>query len=69
MKTNIRFTFLIVKLIPFVLLVKKDDMLDSLDDKKRSYDNSTNGINFTSIGNEVWSIYNDKYFEIWTFFS
>ena len=26
------------------LLVKKDDMLDSLDDKKRSYDNSTNGI-------------------------
>ncbi|RMX58254.1 hypothetical protein pdam_00000086 [Pocillopora damicornis] len=29
------------------LLVKKDDMLDSLDDKKRSCDNSTNGINFT----------------------
>ena len=29
------------------LLVKKDDILDSLDDKKRSYDNSTNGINFT----------------------
>ena len=26
------------------LLVKKDDMLDSLE---RSYDNSTNGINFT----------------------
>ena len=29
------------------LLVKKDDMLDSLDGKKRSFDNSTNGINFT----------------------
>ena len=29
------------------LLVKKDDMLDSLDGKERSYDNSTNGINFT----------------------
>ena len=29
------------------LLVKKD-MLDSLDGKKRSYDNSTNGINFTN---------------------
>ena len=29
------------------LLGKKDDMLDSLDGKKRSYDNSTNGINFT----------------------
>ena len=28
------------------LLVKKDDMLDSLDGKERSYDNSTNGINF-----------------------
>ena len=28
------------------LLVKKD-MLDSLDGKERSYDNSTNGINFT----------------------
>ena len=26
---------------------KKDDMLDSLDGKERSYDNSTNGINFT----------------------
>ena len=26
------------------LLVKKDDMLDSLDGKERSYDNSTNGI-------------------------
>ncbi|RMX52775.1 hypothetical protein pdam_00025736 [Pocillopora damicornis] len=25
------------------LLVKKDDMLDSLDGKERSYDNSTNG--------------------------
>ena len=22
-----------------------------------------------SIGNEIWSIYNDKYFKIWTFFS
>ena len=22
-----------------------------------------------SIGNEIWSIYSDKYFEIWTFFS
>ena len=29
------------------LLVKKDAMLDSLDAKERSYDNSTNGINFT----------------------
>ena len=29
------------------LLVKKDDMLDSLDGKERSYDNSTNDINFT----------------------
>ena len=28
------------------LLVKKDDMLNSLDGKERSYDNSTNGINF-----------------------
>ena len=29
------------------LLVKKDAMLDSLNDKERSHDNSTNGINFT----------------------
>ena len=29
------------------LLVKKDVMLDSLDAKERSYDNSTNGVNFT----------------------
>ena len=29
------------------LLVKKDDMWDSLDGKERSYDDSTNGINFT----------------------
>ena len=29
------------------LLVKKDDMLHSLDGKERSYDNSTNGFNFT----------------------
>ena len=29
------------------LLVKKDAMLDSLDAKERSYDNSSNGINFT----------------------
>ena len=29
------------------LLMKKDDMLDSLDAKERSYDNSTNGNNFT----------------------
>ena len=29
------------------LLVKKDDMLDSLEGKERSYDNSTNGNNFT----------------------
>ena len=28
------------------LLVKKDAMLDSLDAKERSYDNSTNAINF-----------------------
>ena len=27
--------------------MKKDNMLDSLDGKERSYDNSTNGINFT----------------------
>ena len=29
------------------LLVKKDAMLDSLDSRERSYDNCTNGINFT----------------------
>ena len=29
------------------LLVKKDAILDSLDAKERSYDNSTSGINFT----------------------
>ena len=29
------------------LLMKKDAMLNSLDAKERSYDNSTNGINFT----------------------
>ena len=29
------------------LLVKKDAILDSLEAKERSYDNSTNGINFT----------------------
>ena len=29
------------------LLVKKDAMLNSLDAQERSYDNSTNGINFT----------------------
>ena len=29
------------------LLVKKDAMLDSLDVRERSYDNSANGINFT----------------------
>ena len=29
------------------LLVKKDAMLDSLDARERSYDNSPNGINFT----------------------
>ena len=28
-------------------LVKKDGTLDSLDGKERSYDNRTNGINFT----------------------
>ena len=38
------------------LMVKKDGMLDSLDARERSYDNCT--------GNEIWSIYNDKYFEI-----
>ena len=43
------------------LIVKKDGMLDSLDARERSYDNCT--------GNEIWSIYNDKYFEIWTLFS
>ena len=31
------------------LLVKKDDVLDSLDGKERSCNNSTNGINFTII--------------------
>ena len=31
----------------YKLLVKKDAMLDSLDGKERSYDNSTNGNNFT----------------------
>ena len=29
------------------LFVKKDTMLDSLDARERSYDNSANGINFT----------------------
>ena len=29
------------------LLVKKDAMLDSHDAKERSYDNRTNGVNFT----------------------
>ena len=29
------------------LIVKKDGMLDSLDARERSYDNSANGINFT----------------------
>ena len=29
------------------LLVKKDAMLDSLDARERSYDNSSNGINLT----------------------
>ena len=28
-------------------IVKKDGMLDSLDVRERSYDNSANGINFT----------------------
>ena len=51
------------------LLVKKDDMLDSLYGKERSYDNSTNGINFTIrkvnlmfvfIVN-VWIFFFDKY--------
>ena len=31
----------------YKLLVKKDAMLDSLDARERSYDNSANGINFT----------------------
>ena len=31
----------------YKLLVKKDAMLDSLDGEERSYDNSTNGNNFT----------------------
>ena len=30
-----------------LLLAKKDALLDSLDVKERSYDNSTNGANFT----------------------
>ena len=30
------------------LLVKKDAMLDSLDARERSYDNSASGINFTT---------------------
>ena len=29
------------------LIVKKDGMLDSLDSRERSYDNSATGINFT----------------------
>ena len=29
------------------LIVKKDGMLDALDARERSYDNSVNGINFT----------------------
>ena len=33
------------------LLVKTDANLDSLDAKQRSYDNSTNGINFT-----IWKV-------------
>ena len=33
------------------LLVKKDAKLDSLDAKQRSYDNSTNGINFM-----IWKV-------------
>ena len=31
----------------YKLLVKKDAMLDSLDARERSYDNSANGINLT----------------------
>ena len=35
------------------LLVKKDAMLDSLDARERSYDNSANGINFTLKKNTI----------------
>ena len=38
------------------LLVKKDAMLDSLDARERSYDNSANGINFPI--RKVFFVYN-----------
>ena len=50
------------------LLVKKDDMLHSLDGKESSYDNSTNGINFTIrkmnimfLFMVVWILFFNKY--------
>ena len=50
------------------LLVKKDAMLDSLDAKESSYDNSTNGINFTIrkmnimfLFMVVWILFFNKY--------
>ena len=47
------------------LLVKKDDMLDSLDGKERSYDNSTNGINFTIRKVNLMFVFNVV---VWIFF-
>ena len=50
------------------LLVKKDAMFDSLDAKESSYDNSTNGINFTIrkmnivfLFMVVWILFFNKY--------
>ena len=47
------------------LLVKKDDMLDSLDGKERSYDNSTNGVNFTIRKVNLMFVFNVV---VWIFF-
>ena len=51
------------------LIVKKDGMLDSLDARERSYDNSANGINFTIkkvnlmfvFVVDVWKFFFNKY--------
>ena len=47
------------------LLVKKDAMLDSLDAKERSYDISTNGINFTIIKVNIMFVF---IVVVWIFF-
>ena len=47
------------------LLVKKDAMLDSLDAKERSYDISTNGINFTIIKVNIMFVFSVV---VWIFF-